>query len=184
MWYCFDDQILRVVGNHWLIYEGEVVKNSSSSASKKPAFCVRRNMSIMKAKASVLAYVYGGPSGKGFKYTIEGSYTRRSCKIMDESGRACSEIKRKKPLKGGASFGLEVFDLIVQPGFDSRFAMAIVLLLDQMFSWPFVFICFKGIYPLWFNERTLVSFQLVCFIILYNITYNIQLIGQLKWTKN
>lgn len=129
----YDEQKLRIVGKHWLIYEGEVGKNSSSS-SKKPAFCVRRNMSIMKAKASVLAYVYGGPSRKGFKYTIEGSYTRRSCKILDESGRACSEIKRKKPLKGGASFGLEVFDLIVKPGFDSRFAMAIVLLLDQMFS--------------------------------------------------
>ncbi|XP_057810545.1 protein LURP-one-related 17 [Salvia miltiorrhiza] len=121
---------LRLVDNQWLIYEGEVGKKSS----KKPILCVRKNMSIMKTKPSVLAYVYGGMPEKRFKYTIEGSYSRRSCRILDESRRALSEIKQKMALKGGASFGMEVFDLIVQPGFDSRFAMAIVLLLDQMFS--------------------------------------------------
>ncbi|XP_047974430.1 protein LURP-one-related 8-like [Salvia hispanica] len=121
---------LRLVGNYWLIYEGEVGKKSSN----KPIFCVRKNMSIIKAKPSVLAYVYGGGmSGEGFKYTVEGSYARRSCKIMDESRRALSEIKKKVAMKKGASFGVEVFNLLVQPGFDSRFAMAIVLLLDQMF---------------------------------------------------
>lgn len=35
---------------------------------------------------------------------------------------------------GGVSFGLEVFILIIHPGFDPAFAMAVVLLLDQMFS--------------------------------------------------
>ncbi|KAH6777532.1 hypothetical protein C2S52_007005 [Perilla frutescens var. hirtella] len=124
---------LRIMGSYWLVYDGEVDKNSTSS-SNKPICCVRKNMSIMKTKPSVLAYVYGSMSEKGSKYTIEGSYARRSCKIMDESRRVCSEIKKKKTLIGGASFGVEVFDLIVQPGFDSRFAMAIVLLLDQMFS--------------------------------------------------
>lgn len=88
----------------------------------------------MKTKPSVLAYVYGSMSEKGFKYMIEGSYAHRCCKIMDGSRRALSEIKKKEALKVGVSFGLEVFHLIVQPGFDSRFAMAIVLLLDQMFS--------------------------------------------------
>ncbi|KAI3453762.1 hypothetical protein Pfo_010425 [Paulownia fortunei] len=124
---------LRIVDNYWLVYEGEVGNNSTNS-SKKPIFCVRKNISIMKTKTSVLAYVYGGMSKKGYTYMIEGSYVHRSCKILDESRRAVSEIKRKEALTGGVSFGLEVFDLIVKPGIDSRFAMAIVLLLDQMFS--------------------------------------------------
>ncbi|KAG6397086.1 hypothetical protein SASPL_143248 [Salvia splendens] len=34
----------------------------------------RKNLSIMKAKLSVLAYDYGGMSEEGFQYTIEGSY--------------------------------------------------------------------------------------------------------------
>lgn len=65
---------------------------------------------------------------------IEGSYTHRSCKVLDESRTVVAEIKRKEDIKGGVSFGLEVFLLVVQPGFDPGFAMALVLLLDQMFS--------------------------------------------------
>ncbi|KAK6129987.1 hypothetical protein DH2020_036269 [Rehmannia glutinosa] len=131
---CHRKQKLGIMDNYWLVYEGEVGKKSTNS-SKKPIFSVRKNIRIMKTKPSVLAYVYGtGVSEKGHVYTIEGSYVHRSCKILDKSKRVVSEIKKKEALTGGVSFGLEVFDLIVNPGIDSRFAMAIVLLLDQMFS--------------------------------------------------
>lgn len=127
-------QKLRMVDKYWLVYEGEECKNSINPSKKKPIFCVRKNTSfIMKTKPSVLAYVYGGVYEKKYAYMIEGSYQHRSCKILDGSRRAVSEIKRKEGLIGGVSFGLEVFHLIVRPGIDSRFAMAIVLLLDQMF---------------------------------------------------
>lgn len=65
---------------------------------------------------------------------IEGSYARRSCKVLDESRKVVAEIKRKEASKGGVSFGHEVFVLVVQPGSDPGFAMALVLLLDQMCS--------------------------------------------------
>lgn len=70
---------------------------------------------------------------------IEGSYAQRSCKVFDESRRVVAEIKKKEAMIGGSgrlgvSFGLEVFVLIVRPSFDPGFAMAIVLLLDQMFG--------------------------------------------------
>ncbi|KAL0297581.1 UNVERIFIED_CONTAM: protein LURP-one-related 17 [Sesamum calycinum] len=127
---------LRLVDNNWQVYEGEMGNNDISSSSKKPMFCVRKNTSmIMRTKASVLAYVSGGIlSERGHTYTIEGSYLYRSCKILDETKRVVAEIKKKEALPGGVSFGPEVFDLVVKPGIESRFAMAIVILLDQMFS--------------------------------------------------
>ena len=69
------------------------------------------------------------------KYVIQGSYCQRSCQIIDlSSNDVVAEIRRKEAINGCASFGLEVFHLIVWPGFDAGFAMTLVLLLDQMFS--------------------------------------------------
>lgn len=91
-------------------------------------------MNILHGKPNVLAYAFRGSSDKGYAYVLEGSYADRSCKVLDKSRRVVAEIKRKEASKGGVSFGLEVFVLEVQPGFDPGFAMALVLLLDQMFA--------------------------------------------------
>ncbi|KAL2544259.1 Protein LURP-one-related 17 [Forsythia ovata] len=121
--------------DNWLIYEGEVGENCSiKTTSKKPIYSVKKNLNIMQTKLSVLAYVYGGISEKRYAYMIEGSYANRSCRILDDSRRVVAEIKKKEAINAGVSFGLSVFLLIVRSGFDSRFSMAIVLLLDQMFS--------------------------------------------------
>ncbi|KAK6158272.1 hypothetical protein DH2020_005586 [Rehmannia glutinosa] len=131
---------LWLVDNYWLVYEGEIGKNCKNmnnniKSSKKPVFCVRKNVSIIRqTKLDVLAYVYSEMSDKRQTYIVEGSYTHRSCKILDESKRVLGEIKKKEGMSSSVSFGLEVFHLMVKPGFESRFAMAIVLLLDQMFS--------------------------------------------------
>ncbi|CAL5360133.1 unnamed protein product [Camellia sinensis] len=120
---------LRLVDN-WHVYEGEV----GDVSSKKPICCVRKHINILQFNVSVLARVYHGPSDKRYAYMIEGSYANRSCRVLDESRKVVAEIKRKEGMNGGVSFGLEVFLLIVRPGFNPSFAMAIVLLLDQMFS--------------------------------------------------
>ncbi|KAL3499292.1 hypothetical protein ACH5RR_038385 [Cinchona calisaya] len=121
----------------WLIYEGEVDdhSNKKKKKAKKPIFCVKKSLNILQANLNALAYVYRGMSDKRhYCYVVEGSYTHRSCKVLDESRRVVAEIKRKEAIIGGVSFGLEVFNLIVQPEFDSGFAMALILLLDQMFT--------------------------------------------------
>ncbi|CAK9156569.1 unnamed protein product [Ilex paraguariensis] len=124
---------LRLVDN-WLVYEGEVGDDTGTKSSKKPICCVRKHINILQPNLNVLAYVYHGPSEKRYAYVIEGSYAHRSCKLLDESRRVMAEIKKKEAMIGGVTFGLEVFLLIVQPGFDLGFAMGIVLLLDQMFT--------------------------------------------------
>ncbi|TYG57552.1 hypothetical protein ES288_D08G152000v1 [Gossypium darwinii] len=121
---------LRLVGT-WLIYGGEV---GEFCTSEKPVFYVKKSINILNANSNVLAYVYRRSSDKRYAYVIEGSYSHRSCKVLDETKRVVAEIRPKHALKRGISFGLEVFVLIVQAGFDPGYAMGLVLLLDQMFS--------------------------------------------------
>ncbi|XP_009780096.1 protein LURP-one-related 17 isoform X3 [Nicotiana sylvestris] len=140
---CRHKQKLRLVDNNWFIYEGEVgddnynsSSSKSSSSRKKPIFSVKKQMKILHSNVNVLAHVYyQGISKKRYSYIIEGSYANRSCKVLDaESRNVVAEIRKKKAVTGGVTFGLEVFVLVVMPGFDSGFAMGMVLLLDQMFS--------------------------------------------------
>lgn len=66
-------------------------------------------------------------------YEIEGSYTQRSCAVYDGTKRRVAEIKKKETV-GGVGFGVDVFRLIVEPDMDASLAMALVILLDQMFG--------------------------------------------------
>lgn len=137
----FDWQKFSLV-DRWFVYEGEggdycSARRTTRAASKSwPEFCVRKNMNLLNANPNILAHVYREASGshKRRAYVIEGSYTHRSCKVLDDCSRnVVAEIKRKEANVGGVSYGEEVFHLIVHPGFDPGFAMALVILLDQMF---------------------------------------------------
>ncbi|KAL6986321.1 hypothetical protein U1Q18_019688 [Sarracenia purpurea var. burkii] len=123
---------LKVLADNWLVFEGE--GGDPVSSSKKPICCVRKHFNILQPNVRVLAHVYRGPSDKMCAFMIEGSYARRSCRVVDDSRMVVAEIKRKDAINGGASFGLDVFHLIIRPEFNPSFAMAIVLLLDEMFS--------------------------------------------------
>ncbi|GKU95184.1 hypothetical protein SLEP1_g8577 [Rubroshorea leprosula] len=126
----------------WNVYEAEMgegdqdAASESTRSSKKPVWCVKKGINIFRGNSNVLAYVYKGSSSnkKCAKYVIEGSYAQRSCKVVDEAKRVVAEVKRKDAMIGGISFGVEVFLLVVQSGFDPGFAMALLVLLDQMFS--------------------------------------------------
>ncbi|KAI8569680.1 hypothetical protein RHMOL_Rhmol02G0296000 [Rhododendron molle] len=123
---------LRVLSDNWLVYEGE----EGDSSSRKPIFRARKHITILQPRVNAIARVYHQPFDKRCAYMIEGSYANRSCQVLDESRRVVAEIKKKESVNGGGtvSFGAEVFLLIIRPGFSPSFAMAIVLLLDQMFS--------------------------------------------------
>ncbi|XP_022733077.1 protein LURP-one-related 17-like [Durio zibethinus] len=125
---------LRLVDS-WFVYGGEVGDYCTSAKSfEKPIFYVKKCINMLHANPNVLAYVYRQLSDKRYAYMIEGSYSNRSCIVLDETKRVVAEIRRKDAIVGGISFGPEVFLLIIEAGFDPGFAMALVLLLDQMFS--------------------------------------------------
>ncbi|KAG4136948.1 hypothetical protein ERO13_D07G040900v2 [Gossypium hirsutum] len=107
---------------------GEKTKNES------PIFCVHRSSII--GRSNVVVDVYGDPSQE---YHIDGSYPHRCCTIYNTSLESSSkepmaEIKRKVDPSTHVMLGKNVFLLCLRPGFDSAFAMALVLILDQMFD--------------------------------------------------
>lgn len=104
---------------------------------ESPVFWVKKNVNILNGNPKVQACVYrvGLDSDKRhLAFTVEGSYANRTCKVLDECKGVVAEIKKKEANSKDASFGLDIFHLIIYPGFDPAFAMAIVLLLDRMFS--------------------------------------------------
>ncbi|XP_057971153.1 protein LURP-one-related 8 [Malania oleifera] len=118
------------LGDSWLVFEGETAVN--------PRFLVRKHVNLWNSRT--LAHVSSGNGGawstspsKNALYEIEGSYSQRCCAVYDGKRRRVAEIKQKEAV-GGVGFGVDVFRLIVQPEMDTALAMALVILLDQMFG--------------------------------------------------
>ncbi|KAL9254802.1 LURP-one-related 17-like protein [Drosera capensis] len=122
----------------WRVYDEEEAFDSRSSSKKKqtPFWIVKKQASsIFNTKSTTLAHVFDVTSTdhKTPAYTIEGSYIKRSCKVLDISGNVVAEIRMKGNKNLSASFGLDVFQLVVQSRIDLTRAMTFVVLLDQIF---------------------------------------------------
>ena len=112
----------------WRVYEGEEEDKSKVKLSMKKG----GSTGLFRGAGKVLAMVkWGGCTAGGL--VVEGSYERRSCEVFDEQQRRVAEIRRKEAA-GGVGLGADVFSLLVEPGFDAGIAMALVLLLEQMFG--------------------------------------------------
>ena len=74
-------------------------------------------------------------------YRVEGSFSRRSCKIQRGSdGREAARITRKSAgvaSRPVATLGDDVFSLVVQPGVDVATVMAIVVVMDRICHKPY-----------------------------------------------
>lgn len=109
----------------WLVYEGETAVN--------PRFTVTKHLNLINKKSLAHVTATGSRTKKPI-YEIEGSYTQRSCVVYDDKRRRVAEIKRKEAV-GGVAFGGDVFRLFLHDPdqMDPAVAMAIVIILDQMF---------------------------------------------------
>ncbi|PIM99530.1 hypothetical protein CDL12_27973 [Handroanthus impetiginosus] len=121
------------LGDSWLVFEGETTDN--------PMFLVRKNLNLLKTKCLArVSSASGGQQSQSGKhaatlsYEIEGSYAKRCCAVYDEKRRQVAEIKQKEASVSGVAFGTDIFRLVVQPESDAAVAMAMVILLDQMFG--------------------------------------------------
>ncbi|PKA66973.1 Protein LURP-one-related 8 [Apostasia shenzhenica] len=114
------------LADQWQIYDGEEAAN--------PRFSVRKHLNFLQPKslAHLIPCHSPSPAARG-RYEVEGSYKRRCCAVYDEGRPAMAEIRQKEAI-GGLAFGLDVFRLVVQPGFDAAVAMAVVILMDEMFG--------------------------------------------------
>ncbi|KAF3448938.1 hypothetical protein FNV43_RR09656 [Rhamnella rubrinervis] len=106
------------LGDNWLVYDGETAVN--------PRFSVRKQVNILNGKS--LAHVSWAAGGKS-------SNQGRNCGVYDQKRKRVAEIKRKEAAVGGVALGGDVFRLIVDSDeLDTPLAMALVILLDQMFG--------------------------------------------------
>ncbi|KAH6821732.1 hypothetical protein C2S53_015489, partial [Perilla frutescens var. hirtella] len=118
---------LGLLGDTWLVFHGD----TTTAAAADPILSARKrkNLLLLNSKCQLIT------TATNCKYEIQGSYERRSCAVYDvEKRRRVAEIRQKETSVKGIAFGKDVFRLHVQPGFDAALAMAIVILLDQMFG--------------------------------------------------
>lgn len=113
------------LGEQWLVYHGEEATD--------PILSVKKHVNFLQSKA--LAHVTRTSSSTAGRciYEVEGSYSQRCCGVYDEQRQRLAEIRRKETV-GGVGFGGDVFRLVVQPGLEAAVAMAIVIVLEQMFG--------------------------------------------------
>ncbi|XP_074285235.1 protein LURP-one-related 5-like [Silene latifolia] len=108
--------------NRWDGYIGERTENS------KPIFSVKRSSIYGRSEVSVEVY-----DNEGEKYQIDGCFEDRSCTIYDATTReVMAEIRRKMDISSKVVLGKDAFSILIKPGFDSAFAMGLVLVLDQI----------------------------------------------------
>ncbi|CAN6468398.1 unnamed protein product [Victoria cruziana] len=118
------------LGEQWQAFEGELA-SAAGCSTRLPKFTVKKQGALRGSR--VIAHVFSR-SSKFPLYQIQGSYSKRCCAVYDGERRKMAEIKRKEASAGGVAFGSDVFRLTVLPEMDTVDAMALVLLLDQMFS--------------------------------------------------
>jgi uncharacterized protein YxjI len=112
---------LSLSGEKWLIFAGE--------EERRPLHALKRGSGGGKTTARVSPCARVGPGeAAAAAYEVEGSYARRRCVVYDAERRAVAEVQPKEAV------GSDVFRLVVQPGVDVSFAMAMVVALDQMFG--------------------------------------------------
>ncbi|MCL7024139.1 hypothetical protein MKW94_024021 [Papaver nudicaule] len=114
---------LSLVDN-WMVFDGETSVN--------PRFFVKKPVNFLTTKD--LAHVISCQgSNKNLMYEIIGSYAQRCVAVYDNKKKLVAEIQRKEA-KAGVKLGGDVFKLIVQPELDQTVAMALVILMEQMFG--------------------------------------------------
>ncbi|KAI3994054.1 hypothetical protein MKX01_012311 [Papaver californicum] len=112
------------LADNWMVFDGETSDN--------PRFLVKKPVNFLTTKD--LAHVISCQgNNKELMYEIIGSYAQQCVAVYDDKKRLVAEIQRKEA-KAGVSYGGDVFKLIVQPELDQTIAMALVILMEQMFG--------------------------------------------------
>ncbi|XP_057786880.1 protein LURP-one-related 5-like [Salvia miltiorrhiza] len=94
----------------------------------KALFSVRRS-SMIARPTGMTVDVYSDP---GEEYLIEGSFACRTCTVLNAERQVVAEIRRKVDIYANLVLSKDVFLLSVKRGFDSAFAMGLILILDQI----------------------------------------------------
>lgn len=106
---------------------------------QKPLFIVRTAPSLLiSSKRSTEVYVRSSAKGKkknkpNFVYRVEGCYAKRSFTLLNRLNEPVAEVNPKQ-VRSDIRLGQDVFNLTVRPGYNQAFAMALIIVLDQILS--------------------------------------------------
>ncbi|KAI3882561.1 hypothetical protein MKX03_019356 [Papaver bracteatum] len=110
--------------DNWMVFDGETSVN--------PRYLVKKPVNFLTTK-DVAHVISCQGNSKELMYGIIGSYAQRCVSVYNSEKRLVAEVQRKEA-KAGVTFGGDVFKLIVQPELDQAVAMALVILMEQMFG--------------------------------------------------
>lgn len=114
------------LGEKWAIYNGD--------ETVSPVFAVKKHVTFLHSKGLAHVTRCRSEGDRSSSYTIEGSYSQRKCTVYDGERRAVAEVRRKEAGAAGVSLGGDVFRLVVLPGVEVALAMAMVIVLEQMYG--------------------------------------------------
>ncbi|KAJ3669108.1 hypothetical protein LUZ60_011058 [Juncus effusus] len=112
------------LSDQWLMYNEE--------ESSKPLFSIKKHVALRPAK-TLIHLTPCTASSTSITYHVDGSYYHRNCMIYNQKQQPVAEIRRKES-KAGVQLGADVFKLVIQSEFDTYLAMAVVIVMDQMFG--------------------------------------------------
>ncbi|XP_054785389.1 protein LURP-one-related 5-like [Prosopis cineraria] len=140
----------QIFSMQWHAYRGEGCcrRRKSSERGEKPKalFSMRSSGSMVFNGGSgddEEAQVFMGPtsssSSSGCKahddtpdFKVQGCFRRRNCVIRNSQGEIAARISRKRVKNKTVVLGDDVFNLVVQPGFQPQLMMAFIIVLDRI----------------------------------------------------
>ncbi|XP_028781247.1 protein LURP-one-related 5-like [Neltuma alba] len=147
----------QIFSMQWNAYRGEGYcsrRDNKSSNNSKSSGAKPKALFSMRSSGSMVfngggdqnhdeAQVFMGPSGRqgqGCKahddtpdFKVQGCFRRRNCVIRNSRGHIAARISRKRVNKT-VLLADDVFNLVVQPGFQPELMMAFVVVLDRIHS--------------------------------------------------
>eukprot|EP01018_Ginkgo_biloba_P004634 Gb_02523 [translate_table: standard] len=115
------------IQNEWQGFLGDKLNG------QKPMFSLRRPSTLLPTKVLAEVFIGSAKQKKQSDYHIEGSYSKRSFTIYSNSRSIVAEVRRKQATSE-IMLGADVFNLVVQPGYDQAFIMGLIITLDQIIS--------------------------------------------------
>ncbi|GLJ38517.1 hypothetical protein SUGI_0784930 [Cryptomeria japonica] len=107
----------------WEAFRGD------NSDDKNFAFSARKS-SIFQLKTALDVFMAGNRDEKYSDFRIKGSYFDRSCTIY-QGDRILAQMKRRYTITN-VLLGKDTFAVLVQPGVDYAFIIALIIILDEI----------------------------------------------------
>ncbi|GLJ38538.1 hypothetical protein SUGI_0785290 [Cryptomeria japonica] len=107
----------------WEAFRGNISNQQSY------AFAAKKS-SVFQRKTALDVFMAGNRDEKLCDFHVKGSYFDRSCTIY-QGNRIVAEMKRKYTVKN-VLLGKDTFLVMVQPGVDYAFIVALIVILDYM----------------------------------------------------